>query len=52
MITKIDNYKIKHQPNAEIFFRSRKPYKRQNKTNYKTKFLINSVSEDEMKKTN
>jgi len=52
MITKIDDYKIKHQLNAKIFFRSWKPHKRQNKTNYVTKFLIKSVSKDEMKRTN
>jgi len=40
MITKIDNYKIKHQP-----------YRKWNETNYKTKFLINQISINEINKS-
>jgi hypothetical protein len=39
MITKIDSHKIKHQP-----------YRKWNETNYKTKFLINHISINEIKK--
>jgi hypothetical protein len=49
MIIKIDNYKIKHQLNTEIFLDRDNLIKYEKKTNYETKFTINPVSKDEKK---
>ena len=50
MITKIDNHKIKHQTNIEIFFKTKITSQENNKTNYKTQFSIRLISIDKIEK--
>jgi hypothetical protein len=50
MITKIDNRKIEHQTNIEIFFKTKITSWEKNKTNYKNQFSIRLTSIDEIEK--
>jgi hypothetical protein len=53
IITKIDNFEIKHQPNIKVLFLDRDNLiKKWSETNYEIEFIINPISKNKIKKTN